>query len=368
VSIYTTDAFAGQRISRHARSKIGDDVVYMDGIKIYEFKSLKIIASTFHAHLYISPAMISIVRKNICMFDVIHLHEYRTFQNIIVGYYARKKGIPYVIQAHGSLPLLMANQRQKMLFDMLWGRRLLEGATKIVASTLVEAQQYQSMGIKKEKIVVVPNAIDLSDFQEPPLKGSFRAKHNLQPKDKIILFLARIHKIKGLDLLAEAFAELLHEKDDVILVIAGPDFGYLDCMKRIVHKLGIEDKVLFTGPLYGSDKLEAFADADVYVLPSIYETFPVSVLEACACGTPVIVTDRCGIANMIDGQVGYAVPFDKDRLKAAFVMMLNDEKKRAKFGEQGRLLVHERFTWSKVANQMENIYSSCLQSTKSLHR
>jgi glycosyltransferase involved in cell wall biosynthesis len=66
----------------------------------------------------------------------------------------------------------------------------------------------------------------------------------------------------------------------------------------------ISNRVLFTGPIYDANKLAAYVDADVYVLPSIYETFPITAMEACACGTPVILTKGCGIGDIIDGQAG----------------------------------------------------------------
>jgi len=355
VSVFTTDA-----LNRNRRK-----VTEVNGIKVYEFKSVtNHVAAAFHINIYLSPSMVHALRRSLQNFDIIHLHEYRTFQNLIVGYYAIKMGIPYIVQAHGSIPTSTGKPIIGSLYDLLWGRKLLAHAVKVIAVTPQEAEQYRKIGINSEKIEIVPNAIDLTSFNELPEKGRFRKRYGLSDK-KLILFLARIHKIKGLDLLAEAFFELSKEVDNVELVIAGPDYGYLKEIKKKIEKLKIRDKVLFVGALHGERKLEAYVDSDIYVLPSIYETFPVTVLEACACGTPVIVTDRCGIANIIDGQAGYAVPFDKDRLKGAFTSMLSDERMRQKFGEQGKLLVHERFTWSKVASQMESIYLSCLQDAKS---
>jgi glycosyltransferase involved in cell wall biosynthesis len=86
------------------------------------------------------------------------------------------------------------------------------------------------------------------------------------------------------------------------------------------------------------------------------------VLEACACGIPVIVTDRCGIANIVDGQLGFVVPYDKDELANKILHMLADNKLRREFGEKGKLLVREKFNWDKIAQQVENIYSSCMLS------
>jgi glycosyltransferase involved in cell wall biosynthesis len=220
----------------------------------------------------------------------------------------------------------------------------------------MEAEQYSDRGIDKHKIEVVPNGIDLSEFENLPNRGEFKRKYGLESDQRIIFYLGRIHKIKGLDLLVKAFADLPQPLDDVKLVIVGPNDGYLPSLKKLVAHLEISKKVFFTGPLYGQEKLSAFVDADVYVLPSAYEIFGIAVLEALACGTPVIVTDRCGIADVIDNQVGLVVPYDKEQLSNAILRLLGDDKMQQQFGERGKLLVRERFNWEKIAEQMENVY------------
>jgi glycosyltransferase involved in cell wall biosynthesis len=160
--------------------------------------------------------------------------------------------------------------------------------------------------------------------------------------------------------LVKAFADLSKPLNDIKLVIVGPDDGYLPPLKQLIADLGISDKVLFTRPLYGQEKLKAYVDADVYVLPSVYETFPIAVLESWACGTPVVVTDRCGIADVIDGQAGLVVPYDKEQLQHTLLHMLDDDKMRLRFGEKGKLLVREKFSWGKIAEQVERVYKQIL--------
>jgi glycosyltransferase involved in cell wall biosynthesis len=143
-------------------------------------------------------------------------------------------------------------------------------------------------------------------------------------------------------------------------VFAGADDGYLGELRQLVNKLELEKRVIFTGPIFGREKLEAYIDADVYVLPSIYEIFGVSVLEACACALPVIVTDRCGIADVVDGVAGIVVPYDRYALSEAILDMLRDNSKRQYFGQRGKTLVLETFNWGRIAEQVEDIYENCL--------
>ncbi len=314
------------------------------------------------ANLFLTPGIIKKAKEEVKHFDIIHMHSYRTFQNIAVYRYAQKNRISYVLQAHGSLPRIMSKKRLKLIFDNLWGYRLLENAAGVIAVTRAEAEQYRNMGVNEDRIRIIPHGINLSEFDTLPEKGMFRQKHGLDNNLKIILYLGRIHKIKGLDLLAKAFAELSQLSSDVRLIIVGPDDGYLRELQQLVRRLGIEEKVLFTGPLYGQEKLRAYVDANVYVLPSSYEIFGITILEAWACGIPVIVTDGCGLAHIIDGQAGLVMPYNKDRLRDALRRLLDDEKMGHEFGENGRLLVHNKFNWEKIAGEIESLYQQVVQT------
>jgi len=164
----------------------------------------------------------------------------------------------------------------------------------------------------------VPNGIDLAEFENLPTRGNFRRKYGLSNEEKIVLFLGRINQVKGLDLLVKAFASISREMADTKLIIAGPDDGYLSTLEQLIEKLNIKAQTLFTGPLFGKAKLEAYVDADVFVNPRADEIFGLVFLESLACGTPVICSQGCGIANIIDNQVGFAVSNDADHLKMLY--------------------------------------------------
>ena len=325
-------------------------------VKIHAFKTWLGLAE-FH----MTPGIIKKAKEEIRHLDIIHMHNYRTFQNIVMHHYAKKCGVPYVLQAHGSVTTFFQKGMLKRIFDRVWGHKILKDASRVIAVTPIEVEQYKSMGISENKIEVVPNGIDLSEFANLPVRGGFREKYGVSDSQKIILYLGRIDKIKGLDLFSKAFAGLSKLLGEVTLVVAGPDDGYLRELKRLIKGLKIEERVLYTGPLYGQEKLKAYIDADVYVLPSSYEIFGITLLEACACGTPVVVTDRCGIANVIDGQAGLVVPYDKEQLQRALLHMLDDDKMRLRFGEKGKLLVREKFNWEKIAEQIEDLYERVLK-------
>ncbi len=340
VAVYTSDFMLSQ-----------DYIDSIPEVRVHYFKTW-----SRRANFYVTPDMMKEAKRGIRHFDIIHMHNYRSFQNMVVAHYAKAYGIPYVLQAHGSATTFFQKGWLKRTFDAIWGYRILKDASKVIAVTSTEAEQYKSLGISEDKIELVRSGIELSQFNDLPERRGFRKKHGLNDNEKIILYLGRIHKIKGLDLLAKAFAGLSKKLDEAKLVIAGPDDGYLSSLKKLTADLDISDKVLFTGPLYEREKLGAYVDADVYVLPSSYEIFGIAGLEAMACGIPVIVTDRCGIADVIDGQAGLVVPYHKEQLSNAILRVLGDDKIRSQFGEKAKILVREKFNWQKITNQLESIY------------
>jgi glycosyltransferase involved in cell wall biosynthesis len=155
-----------------------------------------------------------------------------------------------------------------------------------------------------------------------------------------------------------AFNRVIEELNNAVLVIAGPDDGYLSKLQSLINTLGLNDNVLLVGPLYGKDKLAAYVDANVYVLPSTYETFPVTILEAYACSKPVIASQIGCLSDLvIDDITGYLVEVrSPDKLANAIVKLLRDPKKTEEMGLNGRKLVQTHYNTEKVVDILENIY------------
>lgn len=348
VSVYTTDVYTSEKRFQ------GENPSSLDGIDIYRFKNLN--NNLAHSNLSLAPEMASKLNKSINNFDLIHLREYRTFQAIFVSHYARKKDIPYILQPHGSLLPIFEKKKMKKFFDIIIGQKILNNAKMVIALNSYESYQCQKMRVNRDKVRIVPNPIDVTTHHNIEA-GSFKEKYGLNADEKIILYLGRIHKIKGIDLLVKAFSYLINELDLVKLVIVGPDDGFSDVLKRLINKYGIANDVLFTGPLYGNDKYEAYFDADVYVLPSRYEIFGNTILEASICGTPVIVTDRCGLSDFVN-EVGSVVPYDEYALKDAIKKVLKNDSSIKK--EEILNILQNRFGLKKVVNNIEQIYDEIL--------
>jgi glycosyltransferase involved in cell wall biosynthesis len=199
-----------------------------------------------------------------------------------------------------------------------------------------------------------------------PSRGGFRQRHGLEAGHKVILFLGRIHKTKGIDLLINAFAGIVKDITDARLVVAGPDDGYLNALQNLTAELRLTEKVIFTGPVYGEEKLAAYVDADVYALTSSWEAFGISIFEALACGTPAVVTDRCGVADIIRDKAGLVVPYEVAALKDALRQMLADDKKRQQYGRDGQALVRGQYGWGAIAERTERMYEGVISKLKTM--
>lgn len=350
VTIYTTDGFK-------SRLKVKkNQPVNVENMNVYYFRNL----SNFLAkrNLCIPYLLPYISKRDLQQFDVIHVHTFRTILAISIWYYAKKYGVPYVLQAHGSVLPFFQKQRLKKLYDWVWGYRILKDASKVLAYQQIETTQYQDMGVNRDKIEILTSGFDLPKTEDMPKIGKFKKKYSIGDNEKVILFLGRIHKIKGLDLLINAFADLTKKINNVRLVIVGPDDGYLSTINNLIKSLRLESKILITGFISPNDKIAAYVDADVYVLPSRYDIFPTTVLEACSFGTPIITTDQTGIRDLVNNNVGYVVPFDKNQLCNALFKILTDARLRYYFGERGKKLIKEKYSWDKIVEQLEKIYNS----------
>jgi len=330
----------------------------IEGMKIYYFNNLR-----EHSPIKIPPIpyyLPIVAYKEIKNFDIIHIHEHRTILAAVVHFYAKKYDVPYIFQARGSLPRIMGKQKLKKLYDLIYGYKITRDASKIIFTTKMELARCKEIFnmdvVDEKKIEIIPNGIDLSEYYNLPKEGEFRLRYSIGRKEKMILYLGRINEIKGLDLLVEVLADLMKEINDVRLVIIGIDDGYKNTLKEIIANLKIDDKVIFTGPLFGEDKLKAYVDADVFVLPSRYESFGNVALEACACGTPVIVTDNCGISEWINGDVGYVVRYDKVELRNAIFNVLSDNEWKRTLKEQGRKFIRKNFDSERIVSKIERSY------------
>ena len=344
--------------------------VDVDGIKVDYFKNL---SNGFKLKTMLDTPLAAPfkIRKDIKDYDIVHIHEHRQTLAIIASYFARKNNIPYIVQAHGSVLPFFQKEGLKNLFDKVFGFKILHNASCVFALTEVEKEQYLKMGVDEDKIEIVPLGINLEEYENLPAYGKFRSKFNIGENDKLILFVGRIHEIKGLDLLLDAFNDLIVQSNEknslenidcssIKLAIVGPDDGYLVKLEEKVKEYSLEENVIITGPLYKEEKQEALVDCDLFVIPSKYESFTTSGLEAMACSKPLVLTKNNHIHDWVDGNVGIACEDNKDSLREAIEKVLFDEELSQIFAENGNKLIKEKYNWDIINDQILEIYNKYL--------
>ncbi len=357
VVVFTSDA-------RDLEHRLGVEYDEVEGMRVHYFRNLSMFPVKW-SKLFITPDLQWKLMSDSRSFDVVHVHDYTTYQNIIVHHFAKKYSIPYVLQAHGSIPRI-GRPRRKWLYDFVFGHKILTNASRVIALSETEAKEYERVGVSREKIAVIPNGINLTECKSLPSKGTFKRRFCIEEETKIILFLGRINRLKGMDFLIESFARFIENvKRDALLVVAGPDDGYLKETKKLVRQQRIENKVLFTGPLFGMRKTEAYVDASIVAcLDSLKEVvFLLVPLEAAACGTPVIVTEGNHIAKLVEkGEFGHCVRYGNvSGLAERFNEMLGNEGLLRKMGEKGRDFVFKNCDWNNIVGMIEDVYEEVVK-------
>ncbi|HWP40249.1 MAG TPA: glycosyltransferase, partial [Tepidisphaeraceae bacterium] len=207
-----------------------------------------------------------------------------------------------------------------------------------------------------------PNGVYLEEFDPLPPPGEFRAIHLELGNRPYVLFLGRLHPKKGLDYLAEAFTRVIRSGSDAALVVAGPDAGALESFLEQSRRLGIADRVLLTGLIWGRKKLAALVDAACFCLPSRQEGFSMAITEAMACQVPVVISQACHFPEVAQAGAGFVLPLDADAFANALNQLLRDQALRRQMGSAGRELVMTRFNWPTIAEHAVQAYARVLRA------
>lgn len=296
--------------------------------------------------------------------DIVHIHSLYMFHTAVAALYCKKFQTPYVIRPHGTLdPYIYKRHRfRKKIIEILFQNRVLRNASGIhyiteEEKTLAEGYSHGTPGF------VVPIGLDIEEYANRPAKGKLFSRFPELNGKKIILFLGRINFKKGLDILVSAFAFVARERDDVHLLIAGPDDnGYGTKVMEWLKKEGVNSKATFAGMLQGEEKLEALHYSTLFVLPSYSENFGIAVLEAMACGLPVIVSEKVNLwPSVVAAKAGLVAPCDAEVFSRKILNILEDDDLARKMGTNGIALVRNDFSWCEIATKLTSVYSSLIR-------
>jgi glycosyltransferase involved in cell wall biosynthesis len=302
------------------------------------------------------PLLSQVVMQEIAIADVVHIHGLWEEIQHQSAHWAWKLKKPYIVRPCGMLEpwSLRQSRLKKQLYLRLRLRNHLNRASALHFTTASERDFVVPLHFHAP-VIVEPNGIDLTEFENLPTYGTFRSQYPQLEDCNIVLFLSRLHPKKGLDLLIPAFAQGCQ---NTMLVIAGPDSGgYRAELERLIVQHNVQDRVIFTGMLEGPQRVAAFADADLFVLPSYQENFGNVVIEALAAGTPVVISDQVGLhVEVSAGKVGEVVTLDVDALAVVLKSWLSDKSRRCAAAQRARPFVKSKYDWLPIASRWKEHY------------
>ena len=311
-----------------------------------------------------NPGIARFCRARLRNFDVIHIFGLYDFLGPAVAAACRRSRIPYVVEPIGMFVPIVRNVLLKRMYHLTLGQKMLRGSGKIVATSPQEGAELAASGLPAEKILIRRNGVEVP--RTLPERGKFRASAGIPETAKVVLYLGRLSEKKSPDVLLQAFASLCEaERDaDMRLVFAGPDDGGMKKnLQQMACELGISPRVHLSGAAYGEQKWGAYRDADVFVLPSQNENFGNTAGEAVAAGTPVVVTDKCGIAPLLADVAGLVVANDAAALVQALARVLWEPGLHARL-TAGCRKVAARLDWEEPAQEMEKLYEQLVKDEK----
>jgi glycosyltransferase involved in cell wall biosynthesis len=299
------------------------------------------------------PASLAPIRRAVRGADVVHVLGLRDPAGTAAAIESRRRGVPFVVEPVGMFHHRVRSFHLKRAFDSTLGRLVLDGARALVVTSSVERADLAGAGVDPARVRVRPNGVSYEGLWPLPERGPLRERLGIPGDVSLVVALARLSAIKRLPKLVQAVAgsPAMH------LLIAGPDEddGTLAAIHQAVRDRDVEARVhVERGGLWGSDKAAALAEADVFCQASAFESFGTAAAEAAGVGVPVVLTDSCGVKDVLPH--AHLVPTDGDIEALANELLVAISDRATAMSEAG--LVRERLSWESLAADQETIYRS----------
>ena len=291
-------------------------------------------------------------------FDVIHLQD-RWFPDFNMALlYAKAHAKPSVLTLHNARTVGIAAHYTVLggLYDQLIGKRCLQDADKIISVSEWSGHDIQHLKVPASKITVIHNGIDTRKFK-PIKSNSFKKKFGV--KGPMALFVGRVIRQKGLEYLLHAMPIVKKKIPTAKLVVIGRG-NKLEKIKKLSRRLHAD--VVFPGFVSEKALQQALCECDVFVLPSLWEVLPISILEAMACGKPIVCTDAGGNKELVDRRNGFVVPKrNPAAIAKALLKVIGDKKLSAKMGRESRRKAVQEFSWERIARETIALYTQAVK-------
>ena len=299
-------------------------------------------------------------------YDIIHITSVWNFPAFAGSLSAIKAGKPFIISPRGELikeAVFIKSKRVKWFYYNFIAKYYLKRAGAIHTTSEKEKKDLTDLNLDV-KDYLVPNGINVSDFENLPSKGEFKSRYLKGKLGDYFLFLGRLDREKGLDILLQAYSRLVEHYSKINLVLVGPDSnGYKSKLEGMIKRLNLKENVVFTGLLSGEEKLSALVGAKALILPSYSENFGMVILEAMACGTPVIVSDKAGISEIVQKyDAGIVTQTNSESIYKSLKEIIDNFSLIGKFRRNGEKILKD-FSTENSAIRMINIYEQLISES-----
>jgi len=285
--------------------------------------------------------------------DVVHVFGFRDYVSTVTARWCRRHAVPYVFEPLGMFRPKLRKVLLKRGLDETLYRAVPRGAELAIAASTVERRELEAV-LPPERIAIRPNGFP--EPGDPTVRpGALRHRLGLGVDVPLVLSVGRLADGKGLELLVEAMVDL----DDAQLAIVGPDDGHgtTAALLALRGRLGLDERVHLVGAVDAAGEL--YGDADVFALASAHENFGMVAAEAAAAGTPSVVTDRCGVAELLRDRAALVVPYEPGAVRDALARLLGDDRLRHQLGVGGQAVARE-LSWATMAQRQVELYERVL--------
>jgi len=295
--------------------------------------------------------------------DILSTHGLWKYCSVASLRWQRRMARPYIIHPHGMLEswALQNAKWKKRIAAVLYENQHLRGAACLRALCEAEAHSIRAYGMRNP-ICVIPNGVDLPDLKDMP---ALQAQAFAEGR-KILLYLGRLHPKKNLANLIRAWKQILNSHPSAraswVLTIAGWSQGEYEAqLRQLTTDLGLLASVIFLGPRFGTEKNECYRGCAAFIMPSLSEGLPMTVLEAWAYAKPVLMTPECNLPEGFGAGAALQIGPGPEEITTGLkqVIEMSDDDRRA-MGNRGRNLVATTFSWPRIGKQMRSVYEWAL--------
>jgi glycosyltransferase involved in cell wall biosynthesis len=302
-------------------------------------------------------------------YDVVHIHAVFSHSCLAAAAAARFKGVPYIVRPLGTLdPWSMRQKpfRKRAMWNLGVGTMLREAAAIHYTATDEKNLAEQSLGLQRG--VVIPLGIDQTYFESLEPDKLFRDNHPELNDSPYVLALCRLHPKKGLELLIDTFLDLTKTStnNNWKLVLAGDgEPSYVASLKVRANQNGGSESIIFAGWLSGDEKRSALQNASLLALPSHQENFGICVVEAMACGVPVLISPHVNLSSDVKrSDSGWIAELDPTEFKKILSEVISSDDERSRRGLAGREFARNEFHWPVLADRINDLYRKVVLSQR----